>query len=197
MAAVELITPAEYARRRGVTRAAVSIAIKSGRITSIDGKIDPMVADIQWDANTRKVVGRGSRSFERQPNAPGDGAAQSADAATDRISRGAYLSPPEYDYDAARAKREHHEAILAELKESERKGQLVDVSKVRMAIADIARILADGLERIPDRVSVQIHANMTSANIHAQLERELSAVRHDLQTAIAELPARLKPSTSA
>lgn len=49
----ELITPAEYARRRPCHHTAVLKAIKTGRISLIDGKIDPEVANIQWDKNTR------------------------------------------------------------------------------------------------------------------------------------------------
>lgn len=59
MTQVNLITQAEYARSRkerglpGGTPAAVLKAVASGRITLIDGKIDPTVADVQWGANTR------------------------------------------------------------------------------------------------------------------------------------------------
>lgn len=56
----EVITQAEYARRRGCTEGAVRRAIRDGRITLIDGKIDPVAADAQWRRNTR--VRMGSRS---------------------------------------------------------------------------------------------------------------------------------------
>ncbi len=60
MPAVQLITPSEYARRRGCSEAAVRKAIAKKRITAFerDGKklIDPVVADIQWAANTRARV---------------------------------------------------------------------------------------------------------------------------------------------
>lgn len=190
MASVGLVTIAEYARARGVSHEAVRKAAKAGRITLIDGRIDPAVADIQWERNTRKAVGRGGRSVTGERVA-GDGAAQTSDAAPDRASSLGASGRPEYDYEASRAKREHHEAVLAELKERERLNQLVDIAQVRLAVADIARVLTDGLERIPDRVSVQIHAGMAQAEIHAQLERELAAVRQDLQAVVTALPARL------
>ena len=47
-----LITPAEYARRRGVSRQAVAAAINEGRITLVDGKIDPERADAEWAERT-------------------------------------------------------------------------------------------------------------------------------------------------
>ena len=191
MAAVELITPAEYARRRGVSRAAVSIAIRDGRITLINGKIDPAVADIQWERNTRRAVGRGGQATTSL-RAPADGSAQAADASPDRSEPSApEPAKSEHNYDSARAKREYHEAQLAEMRALERQGLLVEAARVKLAMADIMRVVADGLERIPDRVSVQIHPSMTQAEIHAQLERELQSIREDLQAAIGELPNRL------
>lgn len=49
----ELITPTEYARRTARHHSTVLKAIRTGRISLIDGKIDPEVADIQWAKNTR------------------------------------------------------------------------------------------------------------------------------------------------
>lgn len=197
MAAVELVTPAEYARRRGVSRAAVSIAIKDGRITLINGKIDPAVADIQWERNTRRAVGRGGQPTTSL-RVPGDGAAHAADAAPNRGALpGQEPAKPAHDYDSARAKREYHEAQLSEMRALERQGLLVESARVKLAIADIMRVVADGLERIPDRISVQIHAGMTQAEIHAQLERELQGVREDLQAAVGDLPNKLGSESSA
>lgn len=47
------LTKRAYARRRGVSEAAVRKAVKSGRIAQrSDGKINPDVADRQWTENT-------------------------------------------------------------------------------------------------------------------------------------------------
>ncbi|WP_289241706.1 hypothetical protein [Delftia sp.] len=58
---MELVTQAEYARRRGVAKSAVAKAVKEQRIALIDGKIDPAVADIQWQQNTRARADSGPR----------------------------------------------------------------------------------------------------------------------------------------
>ena len=48
------LSKAEYARHRGCSRAAVTKAIKSGRISvEPDGSIDPEKADREWQANTK------------------------------------------------------------------------------------------------------------------------------------------------
>ena len=187
--AVELITAAEYARRRGVSRAAVTIAVKAGRIVLIDGKIDPAVADIQWERNTRKAVGRGGQAATTvHTPAVNDDPALGTDAPP---SAGAY------DYDAARAKREHHESMLAEMRERERQQQLVEVARVKLAVADIVRVIADGLERVPDRLVAQVHPGMTQADIHIYLEREITAVRNDLHAAVSGLARRLSDAEAA
>ncbi len=46
-----------YARHRGVSRQAVHLAIRTGRIRRCaDGKIDPVVADREWLANTAPTL---------------------------------------------------------------------------------------------------------------------------------------------
>jgi hypothetical protein len=59
-----LLTQAQYAdhRRarglRGASRAAVHKAIKSGRISIRNGRLDRVVADAEWARNTREVQWR-------------------------------------------------------------------------------------------------------------------------------------------
>jgi hypothetical protein len=55
----ELITQAEYARRRGVSREAVSKARRQGRLARalVDGLIDPAVADAEWRETTLARAG--------------------------------------------------------------------------------------------------------------------------------------------
>ena len=48
----ELISQREYARRRGISNVSVHEAIKAGRISTVDGKIDPDLADREWRENT-------------------------------------------------------------------------------------------------------------------------------------------------
>lgn len=192
--AVELITQAEYARRRGVSEAAVSKAVKAGRITLIDGKIDPAVADVQWEANTRKAVGRGGAPATAAPSRLR--AAQTRSYALADDHDGEHDDDPpapggHFDYEGSRAKREHHEATMAEAKALAFLGRLVETAKVRTAVADIGRVVADHLERIPDRVSAQITPAMSLADIHARIEAELTHLRADLAAAVMELPRKL------
>ena len=47
-----LLSRREYAAHRGIAVSAVQKAIETGRITLIDGKIDPEKADKEWAENT-------------------------------------------------------------------------------------------------------------------------------------------------
>jgi hypothetical protein len=56
------VSQREYARRRGVRHSAVQRAISEGRITTLpDGRIDPDVANRQWQENTITPDGEGSK----------------------------------------------------------------------------------------------------------------------------------------
>src|SRR5467141_119831 len=103
-----------YARHRNVTPAAVRKAIKSGRITAVDGKIDPAVADRDWAANTDESKPRNSVSGN-----PGGGQASPATpAANGRSARQAFpwktAQPTTGGYATARAVRESYEARIRE-----------------------------------------------------------------------------------
>lgn len=49
-----LVTKSEFARLIGVSAAAVGQAVKSGRLNTIAGKLDPKVAALQWEANRQR-----------------------------------------------------------------------------------------------------------------------------------------------
>ncbi len=47
-----LLSRRAYAKRRGCSHVAVLKAIREGRISTVDGMIDPDLADREWAANT-------------------------------------------------------------------------------------------------------------------------------------------------
>lgn len=161
----DLISKAEYARRRGCDPAAVTRAVQKGWVTSIDGKIDPVVADVQWAANAR------SRADSRP--------------ATEVGARLAGLAPPSAgevpkaqgdDYFAARARRETAEAELAELKLQEQLGQLVRGDKVRAETARLAASLREAFLQMPARLSPVLAAESDAARVHDLLQAEVRQV---------------------
>ena len=157
--AVELVTQAEYARRREVSREAVRKAVMSGRITTIeqDGKklIDPAVADIQWAVNTDR------KQFERA-NGQKIAAAVPPTSASSGETGSVYFD--------ARARREEAEATMAELELEKMRGTLVERQKVEEAAMRLGRMLRDSIMGVPTKIAPSL-AEMADA---FQVEQALS-----------------------
>lgn len=131
MAQVNLISQAEYAKRRGCSEAAVSKAISKKRISLIDGKIDPSVADMQWSMNTRVRAGSG-----RSPGGPAGSVEQlalvpGADGTGDKPAAET-TAPGGDDYWKSRSRREAAEAELAEMDLATKRGELIQVKAVEL-----------------------------------------------------------------
>jgi hypothetical protein len=164
MSKVNLMTQAQYAKHRGCSAVAVHKAINAGRITLIDGKIDPTVADIQWAQNTR------ARASLHRPGNSGAGSAEgTGNGAADRPAE----TIRDGDYWDARGRREAAEAAIAEMKEAEMRGSLIRADSVRSALAAKIAATRDALLQIPARMSPVLAAEMDSDRIVELLEDEL------------------------
>lgn len=130
---VELITQAEYARRRGVVKSAVAKAVAEGRITLINGKVDPSVADIQWARNTRARIDSGrpvAEALAGTGNAP-----ESPESPT----------AGEEDYQAVRLRRERAQLEAAERENAVAAGRLVERGTVERGTFGAFRALRDAV----------------------------------------------------
>lgn len=136
-----LISPAEFARTKGVHRQSVYEAIRGGRLTAIDGKLDPAVANIQWDANRKR---------QRAPVEP-----EPPPAGSDGGDSG--------DYWGSKARREAAEAEIAELKAAELRGDLVRRIVVEREFASKLTALRESLEVLAERLSAQVAAESDQA----------------------------------
>lgn len=168
----------EYAAHRGVSHVAVHKAIKAGRISTINGRIDPRVADIQWAQNTRPRA-------NKRPNRDQDATSATAPAALDAVPpMPAPAVPPlgsaddrDDDYWAARAKRERAEAAISEMKRAELEGKLIRTDAVRAAWARRLSSARDALLQIPHRLAPVLAAESDMERVGQLLEDEL---RHAL-----------------
>lgn len=177
-----LVSKSEYARIRGVSPQAVGRAVKTGRISAIGGKIDPAVANIQWDGNRR-----------RAPNVPKDCDRPTAPAVP------LESDPPGLDVpslEMSRRRREHHEANLAEMRERQKAGELVELAQVHLAYTTLAAQLRAALERIPDKVAPRL-ANAPVDEIHELLSSEIEQALLDMARTAAALPDRLATGAKA
>lgn len=141
---VELITQAAYARRRNVSRAAVAQAVKAGRITVFDdGLIDPSVADVQWQKNTRARVDAGRASSGVGPG----------QFITPEVPEGADADPAGMGYIDYRAMREKAEAEMAQRANLKDAGVLVEVETVKRGVFDVVRAARDTLMAVGQRAA--------------------------------------------
>jgi hypothetical protein len=187
---VALITQSEYARRRGVAKSAVAKAVKESRIRLIDGLIDPDVADIQWERNTR------ARADSAKPpaaaGAPGVTstgagrallpieAAAASGTSTSPGAPAAASQPPDPVYSVDRARREKFEADMAEIRLAEARGDLVNLAAVRVEIANRVGQLRANLLQLPARLAPLLANESDQARCHALLDGELRAVLTDI-----------------
>ncbi|MCX8016438.1 MAG: hypothetical protein N2690_00850 [Rhodocyclaceae bacterium] len=158
----ELMSMTEYAAYRGVSHVAVHKAIKAGRISTIDGKIDPKVADAEWARNTRL----------RADNRPKRLQVQAQTDTNNEISG--------EDYWTARARRECAEAAIAELKRAELEGKLIRVEAVRAALAKRIASTRDALLQIPGRLAPVLAAE-------SDMDRVAQLLEDELRTALADI----------
>lgn len=166
----------EYARQRGISAAAVSKAVKEGRLIHgvvLDdaGKkcIDPDIADAEWAAMTDNTRGAPSHAKPR-----GHGVStvvQPAAAVADE--------PPKFM--ESKAKREAFMAELARLEYEEKSGKLVQVEDVKRESFRVARIVRDSMLNIPDRVAAELAAETDPFRVQQRLAQEIRLALTELR----------------
>ena len=181
---MELLSQRAYARRRGVSQAAVWKAIQTGRISTIRGKINPEIADRERAKNTDLSKPRNSvigdpkqRRPEGQPSAPMrvDGVGHGSRGNDEAGSRSTYA--------AARAAREMCLAQIARLELEERVQQLVRRDEVQLAAAAAASRARDKLLALPQSVSATIAAAEEPSEVRRILEEEIERICLELSSA--------------
>ena len=166
-----LLSQRAYARHRGVSEAAVRRAVRDKRITpGPGGKIDPIVADRQWNASTDPGKPWSSNLPARRP------VLEAPEPPADGPTLPGHLSA----FAEARAQREKIRAAI-EMKQLQRlEGRLVDVDKVRAAAFAHTRTARDQLLGIPDRLAPVLAPIGDAAEIHRILLEEVRRVAADL-----------------
>ena len=146
-----LLSRREYAAHRGVTVAAVQKAVETGRITLIDGKIDPEKADKEWVENTNPIY-----------NTP----------RTDDSS-----SNP---YQKSKIMKTTYDAMLKKLEYEERVGKLVSRAQVESDVFAASRATRDHLLMIPKRVAPRIIGQNSISEIEYILKQEITSALANL-----------------
>lgn len=180
-------TKAEYAQRKGVSRPAISQAIRAGRVVvGEDGRVDVEASDRVWDAKTDTLQSLRANAPKRRAQAladephrssppadpPGQGAAGSESPAP--------LSRVIYDFESARAKRETHAANIAEMEERKRAGELCETSTVLMTMTTIGSNFRTALERVADKLADRVAAEADPHACHQIISAEITQALEQL-----------------
>lgn len=174
----ELISLREYGRRRGVSHVAVQRAVNSGRISTVDGKIDPALADREWRENTdqskprNRITGRPKHArAPGEPSEPMDfGGADGGNGTATGYAR-------------ARAARELYQAQLAKMELDRQRGILVRADEVKVGAFNMARKARDQLIALPERVAAILAATQEPAEVQRILEEEIERICQEIADA--------------
>lgn len=148
--AVQLMSKAAYARHRGCDEKAVRKAIAEGRISTIDGKIDPEVADIQWAKNTRARAD----SKRVDPSLVLEGGV--APAASQSSASGPESGPAAPGYTDYRTIREKAEAEMAQRANMKAAGLVVDRAPTERGVFDVIRTFRDAAMSVAQRSAPKV-----------------------------------------
>jgi phage terminase Nu1 subunit (DNA packaging protein) len=165
-AVAEKITRAEYARRRGWSRAYVTQLVQAGRLLLDEGgRLDPDEADAALaaarDPSTHPQSTAGAH-LAGEMAAPGLGRGRGAE--------GASAGPT---YMQARTLREAYQAKLAELEYRERSGQLLDRAAAEAESLALGRELRETLLVLPPRLAQALAESSDPHECEAILEAAL------------------------
>lgn len=178
-----LVSQAEYAAHRGISRQAVHKAVKAGRIQLVDGKVDVEAADRAWNANTDQSAPSNSVTGN-----PAGAAARRAGAVPPPTlpagsGSGGGAAPQGPTYATSRAVREAYMARLARLEYEEKAGELVRADEVRVQVFNAIRKARDLLLAMPDRVAPQVAPSQSEIHtVHTVLTGEVERVLEELRS---------------
>lgn len=148
---MELLSGRAYAKRRGVSHTAVQKAIRTGRITAVEGKIDPAVADREWAENTDPSTSRNSVTGTPKGHRRGGGPSKPNEIDGGGNGRAT-------GYSRARAAREAALAGIERLKLEQMRGELVRVDEVRRVFFNASRKARDELYTLPAQLAAVLSA---------------------------------------
>lgn len=171
-------TKAEYAQHKGVSRPAISQAIKAGRVVVLeDGRVDVEASDRLWDGKTDTLQSMRANAPKRRAQALAADRDQHAAACGDAEQSAqppAPLARVIYDFESARAKRETHAANIAEMEERKRAGELCETAAVMMTMTTIGSSFRIALERVADKLADRVAAEADPHACHQIISAEIT-----------------------
>lgn len=172
-----LMTQAEYARHRRVSKPYITKLAKNGVLVMRNGKVDVQASDTVLDDKPVADV-------DVPPAAPPGAMSSRGDRpATEPLGQAGA------SFGQARTIEMVFRAKLRRLEFETKQGRLIEAEGVRKRIAEHVRALRDGLLGLPDRLSSSLAAENDQRKIHVLLKTELTRELEALSQAIGGMAA--------
>jgi hypothetical protein len=166
-----LMTKAEYAKHRGVSRPYISKLAKNGILVMRGGKIDVAATDTVLD----------DRPVDDVNVAPASGTAAAARPVTEPSGQSGA------SFGQARTIEMVFRAKLRRLEFETKQGKLIEAEVYRKAVADAFRNFRDGMLGIPDRLATVIAAESDPKKVHLALKTEIARQLEAASSAVLAL----------
>lgn len=173
-----LVRLSEFARLKGVSPAAVTIAAKDrirDAVVIHDGKrmVDVDKGMELWDRNTRRNGSQKLSPKAQQADRRGGTELRVPDA---KAVKSYILGLPEDQIpglDVSRERKEHYAAELARIQALQGRKELLPAAEVKKEAFALARAVRDGMMGIPDRLAPLLAATMDAREAHRLLSEEI------------------------
>lgn len=187
-----IVTKAEYARLRGVSRAAVTQWATAGKIVLTgDGRVDVARSDVRLaDTTNQARGGKGGRtSAAAAKGLPGSAApAVASPGAGDRGADPEGGAAP-LTLASANTQRAALQAQTLELRLRREAGDLVDRAGFERALVDSLGVAVEQLGTLAARIASRCAAETDARRVHAIIDEEIARVRQDVATRVRALLA--------
>ncbi len=184
----KLVSQNEYARRVGKSRQYISRMVKEGRITLVDGKIDPERADMEFQATTSSIWS--------SPNAGGrprkDGAPPKQSPKRQSIAlagQGEHEVPSNTGAKLIQAKamKETINAKKAKIELDQMEGKVLDFGEVEQVFAEAMVILSTALDGLGGRIADDVAGMTDRAEIRDLIFRECRQLRAEISEKLSKI----------
>jgi len=166
-----LLSQAEYARQKGVTRQAVNDLVARGVLPLVAGKVDTVVADAVF---AERLDPARSKILNNRPPAPV--VAPLAGGADAEPAAGVGIT----SYHVARTMKENYAALNEKLEYKVRAGELVEIAIADRQIVKFFDDLATRLDNIPDRIAAEFGVDDDHrSRLRTRLAEEINRIRNE------------------
>ena len=186
-----LMTIAEFSAHLGFGRTYAYQLQKENRLVMAeDGKrvlVSESIARVRAteDPSKQGVAQRHAAARRQKASASEDGVAPAASPENEQgPTSGDEPVPPGFDFQVAKAKREHFAALEAEVSYRARAKELLEASEVRAAMSEVMTVLRTTIEGMSHRLAPALTAAVKETEVRAMLDAE---IRYALDTASASL----------